>query len=464
MLEKTLQQISKAWRDQYEKGMSAFKAQNLDYAISIFNQVLASEPGFFDCRQALRAAQFKKAGTNTGFFKKVLGGATSSPLMAKGQLALRNNPIDALQIAEQILNDSPSNSMAQKLLADAARAAGFPKTAILSLEILYKSSPKDRAVATELAEAYSASGQSSRAEDVYRELLKAYPHDPDLSQALKNVAAQTTMDEGGYGALADGTGSYRDILRNKEEAVALEQEKREVKTGDVLAQMIYQQETKFQSEPDNLKLARSIAELYVQQQAFDRALEYYNYIIAKQGTADPTMEKTIADTMTRKFDHQLSQLDTTAPDYTEQSERIKGERDSFVIEQKKKQVDRYPNDLQLRFDLGQEYFRAGRISEAMQELQKAQANPNRKIQSLGLLGQCFAHRGMNDMAARTLQNALKEKVGFDEEKKELLYVLGCVFEKMGQTEQAMEHLKQIYEVDIGYKDVAAKVDAYYSSK
>ena len=33
--------------------------------------------------------------------------------------------------------------------------------------------------------------------------------------------------------LADGTGSYRDILRNKDEAVALEQEKREVKTEEV---------------------------------------------------------------------------------------------------------------------------------------------------------------------------------------------------------------------------------------
>jgi tetratricopeptide (TPR) repeat protein len=76
----------------------------------------------------------------------------------------------------------------------------------------------------------------------------------------------------------------------------------------------------------------------------------------------------------------------------------------------------------------------------------------------------FAARGMNDLAARKLQEALKEKPGFDEEKKDLLYVLGCVFEKMGKKEDAMEQFKQIYEADIGYKDVAAKVDAYYAGQ
>ena len=81
---------------------------------------------------------------------------------------------------------------------------------------------------------------------------------------------------------------------------------------------------------------------------------------------------------------------------------------------------------------------------------------------MGYLGQCFARRNMNDLAARTLQNALKEKPVFDDEKKELIYQLGSILEKMGKKEDAIEQFKQIYEVDIGYKDVAAKVDAYYS--
>ena len=71
---------------------------------------------------------------------------------------------------------------------------------------------------------------------------------------------------------------------------------------------------------------------------------------------------------------------------------------------------------------------------------------------------------MNDLAARTLQNAIKEKSGFDEEKKELIYALGIVLEKMGKMDEAIEQFKQIYEIDYGYKDVAAKVEASYPGK
>jgi hypothetical protein len=69
---------------------------------------------------------------------------------------------------------------------------------------------------------------------------------------------------------------------------------------------------------------------------------------------------------------------------------------------------------------------------------------------------------MNDMAARSLQNAIKEKFGFDDEKKEMIYALGIVLDKMGKKEESMDQFKTIYEVDSGYKDVAGRVEGYYS--
>ena len=80
---------------------------------------------------------------------------------------------------------------------------------------------------------------------------------------------------------------------------------------------------------------------------------------------------------------------------------------------------------------------------------------------MAYLGQCFARRNMNELAARTLQNAVKEKPVFDDEKKELIYQLGCVLEKMGKAEEAKVQFELIYEVDIRDKDVAARIDKYY---
>ena len=463
MPEKSLSAIPRPLREQYEKGLVAMQRQNLDYAVTIFEQVLLKEPGFYTCREALRAAQIKRAGNKGGFLKKMFGSASSSPLLAKGQLALRTNPIDALPIAEQMLNSDPNSNAAHKMLADAALAVDMPRTAALSLEIAFKNSP-DREVAIKLGQALAGAGQSDKAERILGELASTFPNDPEISKVLKNVSAKRTLSEGGYEALGDGTGSYRDILKDKEVAVSLEQEKREVKTEDVADRLIAENEARIAAEPNNRRLLRATAELYTQKKQFDKALEYYQRITATEGVSDPSLERIIAETAMKKFAHGLAQLDPEAPDHAEKTTRLKAERDAFELEQGLKRVEKYPNDLQVRFELGELYFKAGKLNEAMSEFQKAQNNPQKRIQAMSYLGQCFAKRGMNDLAARTLQNAIKEKQMFDDEKKELIYALGCVLEKMGKKEEAIEQFKLIYESDIGYKDVAAKVDAYYSAQ
>jgi len=172
----------------------------------------------------------------------------------------------------------------------------------------------------------------------------------------------------------------------------------------------------------------------------------------------------MAETTVKKFEHALAQLDRSAPDHAEQSARIQAEQQAYELEQCRKRAERYPNDLQMRFELGELYFKTGKFNEAISEFQKAQNNPHKRIQAMSYLGQCFAKRGMNDLAARTLQNAIKAKLTFDDEKKELIYALGCVLEKMGKKDEAIEQFKLIYETDSAYKDVAAKVDAYYSGQ
>jgi len=468
MPEKNLNEVPRAQRDFYEKAKVAILRQNYDYAVTILTQVLATEPGFYLARQELRNAQMKKAGGSSAgggsFFRKMLGGATSSPLLAKGQIALRKDPTEAMQIAEQILGGDPMNGAGNRLLAEAAIAAGMPRTAILSLELVLRGGAKDRELSMQLAEMYVQTGDTKRAEAIFTDLLSANPNDADVAKAYKDLTARQTMTDSGYEALANGKGSYRDVLRDKDEAVKLEQEQREVKTEDVAGRLIEEYEARVAAEPNNLKLLRNLAELHAQKKDYDRALEYYNKLAAAATGTDPSLEKAITDTTLRKMDHQLGQLDPNAPDYQDQVARIHAEKDAFEIAECKKRVDRYPTDLQIRFDYGALLFKGGKTSEAIAEFQKAQANPALRIQAMSYLGQCFARRNMNDLAARTLQNAIKEKLAFDDEKKDLIYALGVVLEKMGKKEEAIDQFKQIYESDIGYKDVAAKVDAYYAAQ
>jgi tetratricopeptide (TPR) repeat protein len=464
MSEKGLSEIPRDLREMFQKGNAALQRQNYDYALTFFEQVLRREPAFFECRQALRATQFKKAGGKTSLFKRVLGGASASPLIAKAQVQMRKDPLEAILIAEQILNGDPTHSAAHKIIVDAALAADMPKTACLSLEILLKHAPKDYDLNMKYGQALGQAGQVPKAESVYSELLRAFPHKNEVAVALKDLSARKTLREGGYDALADGKGSYRDILADKKEAVSLEQEHRAVKTDDVAANLIAEYEARLAQEPDNMRLVRNLAELYTQKKDFDRALQFYDKVRSSELGNDPSLERAVAETVLRKFDHQLDQLDPNVPDQADRRAALQAERDTFQLNECKSRAEKYPTDLQIRFELGELCFKAGKISEAIQEFQKAQNNPAKRIPSMRYLGQCFSQRGMNDLAARKLQDAIKEKPVFDDEKKELTYQLGIVLEKMGKKEEAIEQFKMIYEEDIGYKDVAAKVDAFYSNQ
>jgi tetratricopeptide (TPR) repeat protein len=465
MAEKNLNEISRDARALFTRGADALSRENLDYAITLLNQALELEPAFFDCRKALRDAQNRKAGAGgSGFFKKMLNRAGSSPQEAKARMAMGKNPAEALAIAEQMLNSDPNSAAAHRLIVDAGNALEMPRTVAMSYEALVKNSPKDKQLVMDFAKAVSAIGEASRAEKILMDLMRELPGDGDLRTALKDLSARKTMDEGGYAALEGGGGSYRDILKDKKEAVSLEQEKRVQKSDDVTERLIGEYEARLPNEPQNFKLFRSLAELYTQKKKFDRALELYDRVKKSDVGNDPSLDQSIAHTIVRQFDFQLEQLNPFDPEHAAQVEKLKADKLAYQMAECQKRVEKYPTDLAIRFEMGALYFQTGKITEAIQEFQKAQGNPYKRLAAMSYLAQCFAKRKMFDMAARTLQNAIKEKPVFDDEKKDLIYNLGTVLESMGKKEEALEQYKQIYEMDAGYKDVSAKVEAFYAGQ
>src|SRR5690348_7957877 len=166
MAEKGLNELPRDLRVLFTKGNEALQRDNFDYAIDLFNQVLAREPTLYDCRKALRAAQQGKAGNGGGFMKKLFATASSQPAIAKGEIALRKDPAEAMQIAEQILNHDPNNSGAHRLVVKAATALEYQRTAVMSLEILARNSPKDMHLAIQFAHGLAAAGEVNRAEKI----------------------------------------------------------------------------------------------------------------------------------------------------------------------------------------------------------------------------------------------------------------------------------------------------------
>src|SRR4029453_8698858 len=114
---------------------------------------------------------------------------------------------------------------------------------------------------------------------------------------------------------ADGSGSYRDILKNKEEAISLEQENRQVKTEDTADRLIREYEARLKQDPNSVKVLKDLAELHIQKKQFDIALGYYQRLKALDIGSDAGVDKAIAETMVRKYDQQISSLDPNNPDH-----------------------------------------------------------------------------------------------------------------------------------------------------
>jgi len=456
MSEKSKREVHPQAREYFDKGIAALRKDNLDYATKLFEQALKREPGFFECREALRLNQFKRVEKKGGFFK-IFGKTTSSSLFPKGQLALRKNPIEAIEVAEQILNEDPYSVMGNKLLGEAATLAELYKTALFAWELVMKQQPDDKGNTIKYCDALVNMGELVKADEIITELAKLNPEDLEVLQLSKNMTARVTMAEGGYDKVTAGEADYRAVLKDEAEAVLLEQENRRSEQESTAESLIREYEERLELDAKNLKLIRSLAELYYRKKDFDKSIEYYELFNETNLRSDSAVDRAIVKTKLRRFDQQIESASG------EEIEKLKEESKGFEIKQIQKLSDTYPSDLSLRFELGVLQYETGDVQSAIRSFQRAQANPHKEIAALTFLGRCFSKRGMNDMAARTLQNALDKKEVMDDEKMDLLYQLGCVLDSMDKKEESIEQFKQIYERDIGYKDVADRVDAYYMS-
>ena len=75
---------------------------------------------------------------------------------------------------------------------------------------------------------------------------------------------------------------------------------------------------------------------------------------------------------------------------------------------------------------------------------------------------CFRRKEQFDMAMQQLEAAAREITRMDGLKKDILYTMGEIAESNGDREAASDYFKQIYQVDIKYRDVAEKIEKIYA--
>ena len=293
------------------------------------------------------------------------------------------------------------------------------------------------------------------------------PNDLAAVKGGKDAAAAASMQRGGW-EREDTT--YRDLIKDKDQAIALEQQARVYRGDEMIDFLLGELSAKYVQDPENLDTVRRIAELYEEKNDLENAVTWFGYAARLSQYTDFALVRKVSDLRIKQLDNNIATLEeavasqptsAAASEQAAQLDEMKRQRAELFLEEARKRVERNPTDLQVRFELGEIMVNLGNYKDAISELQRARQNPNVRLRAMNLLGKCYTERKMFDLAANILSAAASELAQMDNIKKEIVYNLGLVYEKMSQEEKSIECMKLIYEVDYGYRDVAERVESSY---
>jgi tetratricopeptide (TPR) repeat protein len=464
MAVKTEKQLSETQRGLWLKAVAAIELRNLGYAISLLQEILKQEPQFLTGRQLLRRTEItKNKSTKRSFFNI----STAPIAIMKAQREIKRDPKRAIEMLEKVLEDDPFNRQANLALKEAATAADWPEIGVFALCTLLEEHPRDVKVLHDLGRLYHQLGEHDQEVEIYNQIIEINPFDAEALRLGKDAAARASMKSGGW----THAESYRDLIKDKEVAISLEQQSRMRLTGESLEQQIAETYEGHKAEPANVDLARRLATLNEQKEDFEAALRWYQYASDLTKGADAGLVRKASDLKIKCLESEiaaheefLSTDDATHESYARRAEELKAakaKRAEILVANARERVARNPTDLQFRFELGEHLVRAGHFREAVPELQRARQNPHARLKAINLLGCCYSELGMLDLATKQLEEASKEILSMDALKKEIVYNLGLVYERMGEKEKSLACMKQIYEVEHGYRDVATRVESSY---
>lgn len=122
-------------------------------------------------------------------------------------------------------------------------------------------------------------------------------------------------------------------------------------------------------------------------------------------------------------------------------------------------------DYETHYNMATAYKEMDLLDEAIREFQvaagltgSADGTP-RYFHCCNMLGHCFAQKGMPQAAVTWFKKGLDAPGRNAEESKALKYELGAAYEQMGDLNNAVAAFTDVYGVDIGYRDIGARLES-----
>src|SRR6267143_593574 len=252
---KTEKELSEGQRALWLKAIAAIELRNFGYAISLLQGILKQEPQFLTGRQLLRRAEVAKQKAGKKRFFNI---STAPIAIMRAQRETKKAPERAVEMIEKVLEEEPYNRQANLALKEAAVAAGWPEIGVFALRTLLEENSRDVKLLHELGQLYHQTGQNEEEVEIYNRITEIDPLDATALRLGKDASARASMSAGGWTQAE----SYRELIKDKDVAISLEQRSRMQLTGESLDQQIAEVKAQQEAQPKNVDLARRLGGLY----------------------------------------------------------------------------------------------------------------------------------------------------------------------------------------------------------
>ena len=440
----------------FDKGRAVAGTGNYEFSIEMFISGLEKDPDAVAAHQELRDISLKRkasGGKSMGFFE-----AAKLKRPSKDD---KQNMINA----ERLLAHDPGNTDYMIMVLQNSLRAGFYDTTMWMGPILQKAnadSPKpefNKFII--LKDAYRALGQWKLASDAANYALRLRPDDMDLQTEVKNLGAQHTMTEGGYGR----AGSFRDSVKDLNQQQRLLDGDKGVTTGEIMSRIIGDAEAEYATDTaDYVKLGKLVDALEKSEDA------------AHENRAVELLQRAFDESRQFRFRQRIGRIHMKQMQRTERNKRqalaadpnneeLRRDYAQFRTEQIEAEyntyrdwVENYPTDLGFKFEMARRLFQLRRFNDAIPLFQQVRSDPRHKAEASVYLGCSFLESNYLDEADETLDAIIQEyQFKGNGLSKEMHYWRGRALEQKAQIADALKLYSQVAQWDFNYRDVQGRI-------
>jgi tetratricopeptide (TPR) repeat protein len=453
---------------QFERAQQALAIGNFDYAITLLRACCVIEPAILVYRQTLRRtvrAKFKNNQRGTWL-------AWLWNIRARWRLKTRlrdEEYLAVLEVAEEILVRNPWDPGAQIDLAIAAEELELDDMAIWSLEQAHSSQPKNTSLLQRLALLYEKQGNFHQATALWQQVQKLEPENREADGKLQQLAARETIQRGRYQQVVASGGSGRKVAaETPRETPALTPTPTPEPPRARDAVTILRR--KIEKDPHRREHYLALAALYRAAGDLETA-----HAVLQQGL-QPTsfaveLRSELLDLDLEPFRRQMEEVQTHLEAEPKDEEllelraRLRKEINARELDLFQLRVQRAPQDLRNRYEFGVRLLRAGRVEEAIRELQQSCEDAQQRWQSLLFLGHCHRTRNNLPLAIRNFRASL-EHMPPDEVngRKEALFLLASLHAEAGDLTTAVQFGMELSSIDSSFRNISRLLDGWQAAR